>query len=101
MNANQMWFRWEGDGKTVGLDDPHPAPDGCLCDAAMPSGAYYKQGDGNVPIHDWALEETLSGVIMQAELLLVGRDAAASAPFIPLFNRTLALRQLRRACCWS
>ncbi len=42
-NANWMWFLWEGNGTIVGLDDPHPAPDGCLCDAAMPTGAYYKQ----------------------------------------------------------
>jgi len=95
-NANELWFRWEGDGKRVGLDDPNPAPDGCLCDAATPNGAYYKQGDGNVPIHDWALEETLSAVIMQAEFLLVDRDAAQVAPFIPLFNRTLNLIESRR-----
>lgn len=42
-NANWMWFEWIGDGVRVGLDDPHPAPDGCLCDAATPTGAYYKQ----------------------------------------------------------
>jgi hypothetical protein len=96
-NANFMWFEWEGNGTRVGLDDPHPAPDGCLCDAAMPTGAYYKQGDGNVPIHDWALEETLSGVIMQAEQLLVERDAAAAADvYLPLFNRTLNLIESRR-----
>jgi hypothetical protein len=95
-NANWWWFQFEGDGKRVGLDDPHPAPDGCLCDAASPKGAYYKQGDGNVPIHDWALEETLSAVIMQAELLLVDRSAAQTAPFIPLFNRTLNLIESRR-----
>jgi hypothetical protein len=50
-NANWMWFEWEGNGTRVGLDDPHPAPDGTLCDAATPAGAYYKQGDGNVAIH--------------------------------------------------
>ena len=32
-NANFMWFLWEGNGTRVGLDDPNPAPDGCLCDA--------------------------------------------------------------------
>ena len=46
-NANWMWFEWEGNGTRVGLDDPHPAPDGTLCDAATPAGAYYKQGDGS------------------------------------------------------
>ena len=96
LNANALWFQWEGDGRRVGLDDPHPAPDGCLCDAAQPSGAYYKQGDGLVAIHDWALEETLSAVVMQAELLLIDRDAQAALPFVPLFNRTLALIESRR-----
>jgi hypothetical protein len=96
-NANAMWFQWEGNGTRVGLDDPNPAPDGCLCDAATPNGAYYKQGDGNVPIHDWALEETLSGVIMQAEQLLIERDIAASVGYyLPLFNRTLNLIESRR-----
>ena len=96
-NANLMWFTWIGDGTRVGLDDPHPAPDGCLCDAATPNGAYYKQGDGNVPIHDWALEETLSAVIMQAEQLLIERDADGAAQiYLPLFNRTLALIESRR-----
>lgn len=96
-NANSMWFKWIGNGTRVGLDDPHPAPDGCLCDAATPDGAYYKQGDGNVPIHDWALEETLSGVIMQAEQLLIDRDVAScNATFLSLFNRTLTLIESRR-----
>jgi hypothetical protein len=97
MNANAMWFLWEGNGTIVGRDDPKPAPDGCLCDDATPSGADYKQGDGNVPIHDWALEETLSGVVMQAEQLLTDRsDAATLAYYLPLFNRTLNLIESRR-----
>ena len=95
-NANALWFNWIGDGVRVGLDDPHPAPDGCLCDAAEPDGAYYKQGDGNVPIHDWALEETLSAVVMQAEQLLIERDAVAIAYHLPLFERTLKLIESRR-----
>lgn len=91
-----MWFTWIGNGTRVGLDDPHPAPDGCLCDAARPDGAYYKQGDGIVAEHDWALEESLGAVITQAEQLLVDRDAAVIAAFLPLFNRTLALIESRR-----
>ena len=54
------------------------APDGTMCDNGEPTGCNYKQGDGNVPIHDWTLEETLSGLVMQAEMLLV-RTAAAAA----------------------
>lgn len=95
-NANWMWFEWIGNGTRVGLDDPNPAPDGCLCDAAEPSGAYYKQGDGNVPIHDWALEETLSAIVMQAEQVLQERDPTAFALYLPLFNRTLNLIESRR-----
>jgi len=95
-NANWLWFKWEGDGKTVGRDSPLPAPDGCLCDDADLAGADYKQGDGNVPIHDWALEETLSGVIMQAEQLLIDRNIADITTYIPLFNRTLNLIESRR-----
>lgn len=38
-----------------------------VCEPELPRGGVlrYKQGDGNVPIHDWALEETLSAVVMQ------------------------------------
>ena len=75
----------------MGLDSPEPAPDGCLCDAATVDGAYYKQGDGNVPIHDWALEETLSAVVMQAEQLLQERKLDDIEYFLPLFNRTMNL----------
>ena len=96
LNSNWWWFKWIGDGTIVGEDDPMPAPDGTLCDLADPTGVWYKQGDGLVPIHDWALEESLSAVIMQAELLLVDRDVAAALPFLPLFNRTLALIESRR-----
>lgn len=53
-----------------------PAPDGALCDAATPCDPIeanccaYKQGDGNVPMHDWTFEETLSAIVMQAEVSL-------------------------------
>ena len=93
-HANGLWFTWIGNGTRVGLDDPHPAPDGCLCDAAQPDGAYYKQGDGDVAIHDWALGESLGAVVTQAEQLLVDRDDFLY--YLPLFNRTLALIESRR-----
>ena len=53
------------------------APDGCSCDNGSPAGCNFKQGDGNVPIHDWTLEETLSAVVMQAELLVITRNTSA------------------------
>ena len=55
-----------------------------------------EQGDGNVPIHDWTLEESLSAVIMQAELLLMSRNETGMAHFLPLFMRTLNLIESRR-----
>ena len=43
---------------------------------------------GNVPIHDWTLEETLSGVVMQSELLLISRNMSAIKNFLPHALRT-------------
>ena len=97
-NANFMWFENIGNANRSCNDCGGAiAPDGCLCDDGEPTNCDYKQGDGNVPIHDWALEETLSAVIMQAEQLLVDRDAASSvSTYLPLFNRTLNLIESRR-----
>lgn len=92
-----MWFFNIGDGKRSCSDcDGVVAPDGCLCDGADPTDCQYKQGDGDVPRHDWALEETLSAVIMQSEFLLISRDLGAAAFYLPLFNRTLGLIESRR-----
>lgn len=57
---------------------------------------FSRQGDGNVPIHDWTLEETLSGVVMQAELLLISRNLTAITDFLPLSLRTSNLIEGRR-----
>ena len=72
-NSQDLWFDQMGDGKT-----PRPfsnfawvPPDGCLCDAARPGWFIAKQGDGRVDIHDWCMEFTAAGVVMQAELLLM------------------------------
>jgi len=62
-----------GDGKPNALSDL-VAPDGCLGDAAAPGRIAYRQGDGNVKIHDWFYEATAAGVVMQAEILLVDRN---------------------------
>jgi hypothetical protein len=72
------------------------APDGCSCDNGSPASCNYKQGDGNVPVHDWTLEETLSGVVMQAELLLVSRNVSAIGKFLPRALRTSNLLEGRR-----
>jgi hypothetical protein len=97
-NANWMWFSNIGNGNRSCNDCGGViAPDGCLCDDGEPTNCDYKQGDGNVPIHDWALEETLSAIIMQAEQLLIDRDIlSATNIYLPLFNRTLELLESRR-----
>jgi hypothetical protein len=96
-NSNNFWFLNIGDGHRSCSDcGGAVAPDGCLCDGASPTDCQYKQGDGDVPRHDWALEETLSAVIIQSEMLLISRDLGAASFYLPLFNRTLALIESRR-----
>jgi hypothetical protein len=70
-NAQDLWFNQMGDGKRVGATPPMNwvAPDGCLCDAARPGWIVYKQGDGRTAIHDWGMEFTAAGVVLQSELL--------------------------------
>ena len=90
------------DGSPVASPGPDvPAPDGALCDAAVPCGpakdcCAYKQGDGTVPRHDWTFEETLSGVVMAAEQILVAHNKSAAAHYLPLFLRTSATLEHRR-----
>jgi len=104
-HSMRWWFAGIGDGDAQGLTREGPAPDGCLCDAAMPcvprapgveTCAYYKQGDGLVPLHDWTIEETLSGVVMQAEMLLISRNVTGTEEYMPLFMRTSDLLESRR-----
>ena len=49
-----------------------------------------------MPAHDWTLEETLSAVVMQAEVLLVTRNVSDIEHFLPLFLRTSNLLESRR-----
>ncbi len=96
-NSQDLWFSQMGDGKREGGGDWHwIAPDGCLCDAAAPGWIFYKQGDGRVDIHDWGMEFTAAGVVMQAEMLLVTRDRAAIAHYLPLLERSANFLETRR-----
>ena len=97
-NSHDLWFDQMGDGKT-----PRPfsnfawvPPDGCLCDAAAPGMFIAKQGDGRVDIHDWCMEFTAAGVVMQAELLLVGRDEKAIRHYLPKLERSANFIESRR-----
>jgi len=78
--------------ETVSSPPPYNwvAPDGALCDCAQPERIIYRQGDGRPGIHDWALEFTAAGVLMQSELLLISRDAKAISHYLPLLERCAA-----------
>jgi len=95
-NAQALWFDQMGDGKRRGRPNDEVAPDGSLCDCAGPGWAIYKQGDGRTKIHDWGFEFAAAGIVMQAELLLIGRDAAAVARYLPLLERTADFIDSRR-----
>ncbi len=97
-NAQDLWFDQMGDGKRTGSPPPFNwvAPDGALCDAAQPGRIIYRQGDGRTGIHDWAMEFTAAGVLMQSELLLISRDAKAISHYLPLLERCAAFIESRR-----
>lgn len=83
-----------GDGKVKGMWDGElfplaelVAPDGCLGDMAAPGQIAYRQGDGDISMHDWFYEATAACVVMQAELLLVGRDRKAVERYLPNMER--------------
>jgi hypothetical protein len=63
------------------------APDGALGDCAAPGQIVYKQGDGDVRMHEWFYEATAAGVVMQAEILLAGRDPEAIRHYLPKMER--------------
>jgi len=94
-NSNNLWFSWIGDDKTA---DYHGAigPDGCLCDAARPDFTFYRQGDGEFWRHDFAMEMTGAGIVIQGELLLVTRDPQLLAHYLPLLERSAEFVESRR-----
>ncbi len=94
-NSQDLWFNLMGDGKRAG-ERGWVAPDGCLCDAAAPNWIVYKQGDGRVDIHDWGMEFTAAGVVLQAEALLVQRDPKALARYLPKLERSAEFIESRR-----
>lgn len=97
-NAQDLWFDQMGDGKRQGAKEKDwIGPDGCLCDAASPGWIVYKQGDGRTDIHDWGLEFTAAGIVLQAELLLVERDQRAIQHYLPLLERSANFIETRRA----
>lgn len=99
-NSQDLWFDQIGDGKRQGCP-PTPklnwvAPDGALCDAAMPGCIIYRQGDGNRDIHDWGMEFTAAAMVLQSEALLISRDQPAIAHYLPLLERAANFIETRR-----
>ncbi len=94
-NAQELWFSQMGDGKRAGAKD-WVGPDGCLCDAASPGWIYYKQGDGRLDIHDWGMEFTAAGIVLQAEMLLIARDRADIERNVPRLERCAEFIESRR-----
>jgi len=78
--------KWSDDGQPNQLSELI-APDGSLGDAAAPAQIIFKQGDGDVKVHDWFYEATAAGIVMQAEILLVNRDQKALAHYLPKMER--------------
>jgi hypothetical protein len=86
----------QGDGKRVGMWGGSAtanvlsslqAPDGALGDCARPGEIVYKQGDGDMTIHDWFYEGTAAGVVMEAEILLRNHDVSAVKKYLPNMER--------------
>lgn len=103
-NSLDLFWDNQGDGKRTGYGggkqrgmwqgDLFPlaqlvGPDGCLGDMAAPGQIAYRQGDGDVSMHDWFYEATAAGVLMQAEVFLVSRDQTTIERYLP---------QMERAC---
>lgn len=102
-NAQNLWFSQMGDGKTEYVYNHYSGtkftwvpPDGALMDCANPGWVVHKQGDGKVDIHDWGMEFTAAGALMQAELLLISRDEQAIARYLPKLERCANFIETRR-----
>jgi hypothetical protein len=63
------------------------APDGSLGDCAAPGKIIYKQGDGNLKVHDWFYEATAAGIVVQAEILLASHDIQKAMLYLPKMER--------------
>ncbi|HTQ11097.1 MAG TPA: hypothetical protein VMI31_13605, partial [Fimbriimonadaceae bacterium] len=94
-NSQDMWFAMMGDGKHRDFMGA-VGPPGCLCDAATPTGCYYRQGDGNVAIHDWCIGFTCAGLILESELMLVKRDPGEIRRMLPKLETVAAFLDSRR-----
>ena len=84
-----------GDGKPNKFTDM-VGPDGGLGDTACPGKIIYKQGDGDIRVHDWFYEATAAGLVMQSEILLASRDKKALEHYLPKMERACNLIEKTR-----
>ena len=97
-NAQDLWFDKIGDGKTSRSFGSlnWTAPDGALMDCASDNSVVYKQGDGRPEIHDWGMEFTAAGALMQSELLLISHDDKSIQRYLPKLERCANFIETRR-----
>jgi hypothetical protein len=94
-NSQGLWYALMGDGKRRG-GDGGIGPVGCLCDCATTNWVMYKQGDGQVGIHDWCIGFTAAGLILESELMLIKRDKAEIARMLPRLEAVAGFLDSRR-----
>jgi len=124
-HSQALWFRLMGDGKRIN-ERGDMAPDGCLCDAAgvyMNGGeslgfgdpriigryttpvldgtihndhVSYRQGDGEVDLHDWFIGTTAAGLILESDRLLIRHDIDKAKQRLPQLQRVSAFLDSRR-----
>jgi len=124
-HSQALWFRLMGDGKRIN-ERGDMAPDGCLCDAAgiymnggeelgfgdpRTIGRYtkpvldgtihndhvsYRQGDGEVDLHDWFIGTTAAGLILESERQLIRHDIKKAKERLPQLQRVAAFLDSRR-----
>lgn len=97
-NSQDWWFDQMGDGKRTWTHNGKEfvIPDGQLCDKANLHDFTPKQGDGHVDRHDWGMEFSAAGLVLQSELLLISRDAQAIAHYLPMLERVANFIETRR-----
>jgi len=102
-NSWDLFWQNQGDGERKGRHGKEGsllhelvAPDGSLGDAAGPDFIVYKQGDGDVRIHDWYYEGAAAGLVMQTEILLANRDIDAINHYLPKMERAFDFIERKR-----
>jgi len=123
-HSQALWFRLMGDGNRIN-ERGDMAPDGCLCDAAgvyMNGGeslgfgdpriigrytnqvldgtihndhVSYRQGDGEVDLHDWFMGTTAAGLILESDRLLIRHDPEKARKRLPQLQRVAAFLDSR------